>query len=165
LGWREADALKLADAALGVVLLGAAAAIAVAAREFPVVPGQAFGPSLFPGVIAAGFALCGVALILRHWRRRPGGPWLDPGPLLAEPRARLDALLLFGAIGFYLAAAERLGFMPTAALILLVLVRRFGASWWLAIATAALGPLAIHLLFAEWLRVPLPLGLMLHLRY
>lgn len=157
--------MKLADAALGVVLLGAAAAIAFAARDFPVVPGQAYGPSLFPGVIAAGFALCGATLILRQWRRRPGGPWLDPGPLLAEPRARLDALLLFGAIGFYLVAAERLGFIPAAAAILLVLVRRFGASWWLAIVTALAGPLAVHLLFAEWLRVPLPLGILIDLRY
>lgn len=156
--------MKLADAALGAVLLGAAAAIAVAARDFPVVPGQAYGPSLFPHLIAAGLALCGAALIVRH-RRRPPAAWIDPGPLLADPRARLDAALLFGAIGFYLVAAERLGFVPTAAVILLVLVRRFGASWPLAAAAALAGPLLVHVLFAEWLRVPLPLGPLVHLRY
>jgi putative tricarboxylic transport membrane protein len=157
--------LKLSDAALGVVLLGAAAAIAWTARGFPMVPGQAFGPSLFPGVIAAGFTLCAIGLFLRHARAGRGMRWIEPGPLLTDPRARLDALLVLGAIGVYLAVAERLGFIPTAAAILLVLVRRFGASWWLAIATAALGPVAIHLMFAEWLRVPLPLGVLLHLRY
>jgi putative tricarboxylic transport membrane protein len=157
--------LRLSDAALGVVLLGAAAAIAWTARGFPVVPGQAFGPSLFPGVIAGGFALCAIGLFLRQVRAGRGGRWIDPGPLLSEPRARLDALLVLGAIGFYVVAAERLGFIPTAAAILLVLVRRFGASWPLALATAALGPVAVHLLFAEWLRVPLPLGLLLDLRY
>jgi putative tricarboxylic transport membrane protein len=157
--------LKLSDAALGVVLLGAAAAIAWTARGFPMVPGQAFGPSLFPGVIAAGFTLCAIGLFLRHARTGRAMRWIAPGPLLTDPRARLDALLVLGAIGVYLAVAERLGFIPTAAAILLVLVRRFGASWWLAIATAALGPPAIHLLFAEWLRVPLPLGVLSHLRY
>ena len=157
--------MRLSDAALGVVLLGAAAAIAWTARGFPVVPGQAFGPSLFPGVIAGGFALCAIGLLLRQLRGGRGGRWIDPGPLLADARARLDALLVLGAIGFYVLAAERLGFIPTAAAILLVLVRRFGASWPLALATAALGPVAVHLLFAEWLRVPLPLGLLLDLRY
>lgn len=157
--------MKLSDAALGVVLLGAAAAIAAVAQGFPGVPGQNFGPALFPGVIAAGFTLCAIGLFVRQVRAGRGGRWIDPGPLLAEPRARLDALLVLGAIGFYVAAAERLGFIPTAAAILLVLVRRFGASWPLTVASAVLGPLAIHLLFAEWLRVPLPLGLLRDLRY
>jgi putative tricarboxylic transport membrane protein len=157
--------LKLSDAALGVVLLGAAAAIAAVAQGFPGVPGQNFGPALFPSVIAAGFALCAVALILRHARTGSGARWIDPGPLVTEPRARLDAVLVLGAVGAYLLVAERLGFIPTAAAILVVLVRRFGASWPLTLATAALGPLAIHLLFAEWLRVPLPLGVLLGLRY
>lgn len=157
--------MRLSDAALGIVLLGAAAAIAWTARGFPLVPGQAFGPSLFPVLIAAGFAACGAGLIVRDVRAGLRRPWLAAGPLLGEARARLDALLLLGAIGFYLAAAPRLGFVPTAAVMLLVLVRRFGASWWLAAATAVLGPLALHLLFAEWLRVPLPLGLVASIRY
>lgn len=159
------DALKLSDAALGILLLGVAIGIALGARGFPVVPGQAFGPSLFPSVIAAGFAVCGLVLIAREVRAGKSVRWIEPGPLLTSASARLDALLLVGAILFYLLAAERLGFIPAAALILLVLVRRFGASWMLAVATAIAGPLAVHLLFAEWLRVPLPLGLLLHVRY
>lgn len=157
--------MRLSDAALGVVLLGAAAAIAAVAQGFPGVPGQNFGPSLFPSVIAGGFVLCALGLFLRHAGTSSGARWIDPGPLLTDPRARLDAVLVLGAIGVYLLVAERLGFVPTAAAILLALVRRFGASWALAIATAALGPLAIHLMFAEWLRVPLPLGVLLELRY
>lgn len=157
--------MRLSDAALGVVLLGAAVAIAAVAQGFPGVPGQNFGPALFPSGIAAGLALCAVALILRHARTGGGARWIDPGPLITEPRARLDAVLVLGAVGAYLLVAERLGFIPTAAAILLLLTRRFGASWRLAVATAALGPFAIHLMFAEWLRVPLPLGVLLHLRY
>lgn len=157
--------MRLSDAALGVVLLGAAAAIAWTARGFPLVPGQAFGPSLFPLLIAAGFAACGAGLMVREARAGLRRPWIAAGPLLGEARACLDAVLLLGAIGFYLAAAPRFGFVPTAVVILLVLVRRFGASWWLAVATAVLGPLTLHLLFAEWLRVPLPLGLIALIRY
>lgn len=157
--------MKLSDAALGILLLGVATAIALAARGFPVVPGQSFGPSLFPTVIAAGFALCGLVLIVRQVRAGAAARWFEPGPLLTGPAARLDALLLVGSVAFYLVAAGRLGFIPTASLILLVLVRRFGGSWPLAGATAIAGPLAVHLLFAEWLRVPLPLGVLLHVRY
>jgi putative tricarboxylic transport membrane protein len=157
--------LRLSDAALGMVLLGAAAAIAAVAQGFPGVPGQNFGPSLFPTAIAGGFVLCALGLFLRHARTGGGARWVDPGPLITDPRARLDALLVLGAVAAYLLVAERLGFIPTAAAILLVLTRRFGASWRLALATAALGPLAIHLMFAEWLRVPLPLGLLAGLRY
>ena len=155
--------MRLSDAALGLVLVGAAAAIALTVRGFPLVPGQAFGPALFPLLIAAGFAACGVGLIVRGLRAGTRGPWVTVGPLLGEARARLDALLLVGAIGFYLVAASRLGFVPTAAVILLLLVRRYGGSWQLAVATALVGPLALHLLFAEWLRVPLPMGLLLSL--
>lgn len=157
--------MRLSDAALGLVLVGAGAAIARTARDFPLVPGQAFGPALFPFVVAAGLAACGVGLIVREARAGLRRPWLAAGPLLGQARARLDALLLVGAIGLYLGAASRLGFVPTAAVILLVLVRRFGASWALAVATAVFGPLAAHLLFAEWLRVPLPLGLVASIRY
>ena len=43
-------------------------------------------------------------------------------------------------------------------LLLLGLVRIFGASWRMAVLTAVGLPLAMHVVFGLWLKVPLPRG-------
>ena len=55
--------MRFNDAVFGVVLLLVAIAVAATALTFPGMPGQSFGPALFPDIIAGGFALCGLALI------------------------------------------------------------------------------------------------------
>ena len=72
------------------------------------------------------------------------GGWLLP-----------PALLLF-----YVAVADRLGFILTAALIVYVTATALGARWKLSLPLAALAPIAIHLIFSKLLRVPLPAGLL-----
>ena len=72
------------------------------------------------------------------------GGWLLP-----------PALLLF-----YVAAADRLGFIITAALMVYATSTALGAKWKLALPLAALAPFGIHLIFAKLLRVPLPAGLL-----
>ena len=57
--------LKVSDFTLALVLLAIALAMAVGALSFPPMPGQAFGPKLFPNIVAAGFAICALALIMR----------------------------------------------------------------------------------------------------
>ena len=64
------------------------------------------------------------------------------------------ALLLF-----YMFAVERLGFIVTAALIVLIAALAFGAKLRLALPLAALAPIGVHLVFYKLLRVPLPAGL------
>ena len=56
--------MKVSDFTLALVLFALAFAMAAGALSFPPMPGQAFGPKLFPSVVAAGFALCAVALIM-----------------------------------------------------------------------------------------------------
>ena len=46
--------MRFNDAVFGVVLLLAAVAVFAVARGFPGMPGQNFGPALFPDLIAAG---------------------------------------------------------------------------------------------------------------
>ena len=60
----------------------------------------------------------------------------------------------------FLSAAGWLGFVPTAFLIMLVLLKSFGSGWATAAMLAALSTLAIHTLFARVLLVPLPWGLL-----
>ena len=87
---------------------------------------------------------------------------LEPGQQAAAPRGRLyglRALLPPALLLFYVLAAERLGFILTAGLIVLVTSTALGARLKLAVPLAILAPIGIHLIFAKLLRVPLPIGL------
>jgi putative tricarboxylic transport membrane protein len=55
-------------------------------------------------------------------------------------------------------AVEWLGFIPTAALVVLAVSLALGASLRLAIPLALLTPNTVHLIFAKLLRVPLTVG-------
>lgn len=121
-------------------------------------PGQRFGPAWFPGLVAAGLGLCGLALVYKGARR--GGAWLAFPDWIqrAEPRAAVLAVL--GGLLFYILAAGLLGFHLTAVLIVALWVRVLGASWRIAIPVALIAPIVIHLAFYKALRVPLPWGLL-----
>ena len=60
---------------------------------------------------------------------------------------------------FYVVAADKLGFILTAGLIVLVTSTALGARPKLSVPLAILAPIGIHLIFAKILRVPLPIGL------
>ena len=71
-------------------------------------------------------------------------------------KAVLPPAMLF----FYYVASERLGFWPTATLMVLVLARAQGARWRGSLLLALLAPPLVHLVFYKLLRVPLPAGLL-----
>ena len=61
---------------------------------------------------------------------------------------------------FYFFVVDRLGFLPTAAVIVLITSLALGARPRLAVPLAILAPLAVNLLFLKLLRVPLPSGML-----
>jgi putative tricarboxylic transport membrane protein len=61
---------------------------------------------------------------------------------------------------FYVAIADRLGFILTAAMIVYVTSTALGARWKVALPLALLAPIGIHLIFSKLLRVPLPPGVL-----
>ncbi|CAN5603844.1 tripartite tricarboxylate transporter TctB family protein [soil metagenome] len=155
--------MRLNDALLGFLLIVFAGGLAFASRDFPTVPGQHYGASAFPSLIAVGFAGCGAVLIVSGLRQRmPPVLWLD---WARERRGILNVAATIGAVLFYLAAAGTLGFMLTAAPILLVLLRLFGVGWPASIAVAVLVPLGMQYLFGRTLLVPLPWGLLAPYRW
>ena len=64
------------------------------------------------------------------------------------------ALLLF-----YVGVVDRLGFILTAGLIVLITSTALGARPKLSLPLAILAPIGVHLIFYKLLRVPLPAGL------
>lgn len=141
---------------LGLLLVALAAAIFGYTFTFPAFPGQKYGPSLFPRVISVGIVLCALTLI---WRgRSSGGPWLSVDPELRDTRRLVSLLSIPAAVVFYLLAAPRLGFLPTAAVLVAGLALWLGVRLWVALLAGVITSVVVHWFFASIMRVPLPRG-------
>ena len=149
--------MQLSDRVSGGVLVLLGGASAYGGSRLPAVPGQDIGPAAFPMLIGGGLVLCGllIAFGIGHTFEAPEED-ADGAPRFAGLRALLAPALLL----FYVFAADRLGFLPTAAAIVLAASLAFGARWRLAVPLALVAPLLVHLIFYKLLRVPLPAGLL-----
>lgn len=150
--------MKLNDAVIGALLAALGIAILVHVQGYPTIPGQKYGPALFPGVVAVGLVACGALLVRRGIRS--GAPVIVLAAWLRSPRHAANFLLVVGALVFYVVAAEPLGFVPTGVLILLALFRRLGVRWAIAAPTALVATILIHFVFYTMMRVPLPWGVL-----
>ena len=152
--------MKLNDAVFGLLLMALGAAVLVAVQGYPRIPGQPVGPALFPGILAGGLCITGVLLVARGLRHRREQPWLAWDDWIRSPRHVLALLVLLGSIGFYIAAAETLGFLPTASVILAVMFLVLRVRPVLALPLAVVAALLVHTAFYKLLKVPLPWGLL-----
>jgi putative tricarboxylic transport membrane protein len=156
--------MRLPDRVTGLFLVGLGAAAAYGGWLLPPVPGQPVGPNVFPLLIGCGLALCGLAIAfgIGHSFEEEE----EIVPVEGEkppPRSKLyglRALLPPALLLFYVAVAERVGFIITAAIIVFVTSTALGARWRLALPLAVLAPIVVHLIFSKLLRVPLPIGLL-----
>jgi putative tricarboxylic transport membrane protein len=158
--------VRLNDAVIGVALILFALAMIAYTRTFPAMPGQDYGPALFPTLIGIGFIITGVVLTVSglHQRRRQafvgGGAWLRSGPQVANFLAVIGGLLI------YILVSDWLGFILTSLLLMfgwLVLFRGGKPISSLVIALAV--TLVVDYAFSQLLLVPLPLGLLQPLVY
>ena len=152
--------MKVSDFALALVLLALATAMAVGALSFPPMPGQAFGPKLFPNIVAAGFVLCALALIMRAIKTKTIQIKIVRPEWWNEPGRRGNLAILLGSIVAYTLLVERAGYVLTTFALLVLLMKRLGASWRATLFASFLGTASTYIMFAYWLRVPLPPGLL-----
>ena len=139
-----------------VALLGMAAS--AMAWNFPAMPGQRIGPTLFPLLIGLGLVGTGARLLLS----RPIGQaahveWHDD---LKRPRMLVNlAAVVFGLV-LYAVVVGALGFFVTSTLFLALLFTAFGVPVrWMAVL-AVIVPIVLHYMFYTGLRVPLPWGVL-----
>ena len=158
--------MRLPDRATGLFLVGLGSAAAYGGWLLPPVPGQPVGPNVFPLVIGAGLAICGlmIAFGIGHSFEEEEElvPFEDGQQVAAAPKSKLyglRALLPPLLLLFYVGTVDKLGFILTAGLIVLVTSTALGARLKLAIPLAILAPIGVHLIFYKVLRVPLPAGL------
>ena len=150
--------MRVNDAIVGACLIALAVAILVHIQGYPLIPGQKYGPALFPGVIAVGFIATGAILLVRGLRQ--GAPLVVPGPWLRRPALVTNFLAVCAALVFYVVAADPLGFIVTSIVFLGVLLLKFGVRVAVALPVAIVATLLMHTLFYKVLRVPLPWGVL-----
>jgi putative tricarboxylic transport membrane protein len=156
--------MKINDAVWGVLLLVLSVAILVHVQGFPNIPGQKVGPALFPGVVAAGLAICALALIAAgaraRWRTGANAPWIGVEAWMRSPRHIAALALVVGVNTLYILFVDRLGFVPTGVIYLAALFAVFRVRPRWIFPLALITTLVIHYSFYKLLKVPLPWGLL-----
>lgn len=156
--------MKLNDAVWGALLLLLAAAVLVHVQSFGTIPGQKYGPAIFPGLVACGLAICAVLLIISGLTASaPGGgrvPWMTFAPWVRSRRHLLAFALTVGVNVFYILLVDKLGFIPTGVIYVAVLFAIYGVRPVWILPLSILLTLAIHTAFYKLLKVPLPWGLL-----
>jgi putative tricarboxylic transport membrane protein len=150
--------MKLNDKLWGALMLALALAVLWNVQSFPPIPGQNIGPGAFPALLAAILAACAILLIVRGVR--DGGAWITFGDWTRSPRHVGNFLLTIAALGFYIVAADRLGFILSISLILVALFVKLGVKPRLALPIAVGTAFFIHVIFYKLLRVSLPWGVL-----
>jgi putative tricarboxylic transport membrane protein len=154
-------AMRVNDAISGAVLIIFAVAMGYLTLFFPPFPGQKYGPSLFPRLMALGLVICGALLIVRGLKARAAGDvWAVRPDWMRDGRSVISFLLMLGAILFYIFAAEPLGFLITAAIILVTLFLWLQVKPLLALPLALAATWIVHWFFTSLMRVPLPRGIL-----
>ena len=152
--------MRFNDAVFGIVLIAFAAIVAFATGDFPQMPGQAYGPALFPRLLAAGFALSGALLVLSGIRNRATQPVAEFDSWARSSRG-LGALgVTLGGLLFYILVSEWLGFIPTAFLTVAAIMVTLRGRWISSLIIAAAVTMLVHQVFYGVLLVPLPWGVL-----
>lgn len=154
---------------LFIIVLGALAAWA--GSRLPPVPGQQIGPEVFPMVVGIGLVLCGALILSGVGHRYEQEAEADLAKITNEFEADLgvsneqvprwrQALVLTPPLllVFYYLAVDRLGFLPTAAVIVFCASLALGGKLRIAVPSAILAPIFVNAVFVKLLRVPLPSG-------
>jgi putative tricarboxylic transport membrane protein len=160
--------MQLSDRVTGAFLVALGGITAYAGSKYPPVPGQQIGPEVFPVVIGLCVALCGLLIAFGIGSRLEADAEADLAAhggenVAVEERGtlyKLRVLIPPALIVFYVLAVDGLGFVPTAAIVVLLVSLTLGARLKLAIPLAILAPMGVHLVFYKLLRVPLPEGLL-----
>jgi len=149
--------VRVSNTAIGLFLIIFALAVIIHTRTFPSLDNGYPGPSLFPRVLAVLFILAGIGLIIQGIKTREKILKFDTGAV--NRTGWINILFVLGAAVCYIFLAEAVGFLILSFVIMMFLMKwlRAKTSWSLVMSVSV--TLAIYILFAKILLVPLPWGL------
>ncbi|MEO8346957.1 MAG: tripartite tricarboxylate transporter TctB family protein [Betaproteobacteria bacterium] len=152
--------MKVSDAIFGAVFLVLGVVVLVHVQAFPRIPGQQVGPGLFPGLIAAGLAGCGLLLVIGGIRKRAQEPWYETADWMRSGRHFIAFAAIVLGVAAYVLLANAVGFLIIAPVLLWIWFTVLGVRTLPAIVTAIIATLVMWYAFYKVLRVPLPWGLL-----
>ena len=145
-----------AEVIAGALVLAFGAALLAGAMRFPFFLDGVPGPGFLPLLISFGVAASGIVLItggVRGTIRTENPRW----PSAAGWR-RVGYMLAAMTVAFLL--LELLGFLIVTTLFMAAMIYALGERSWRMLATVpVLSAIALYVVFAVWLRVPLPKGI------
>jgi putative tricarboxylic transport membrane protein len=151
--------MRISDATFGLVLLVGALALFIYALTLPGLPGQDYGPALFPKLLASGFGICGLVLLVSGLRREGMGKPVQLSDWARSGGHIFDLVLMIGGLILLIWVWDIVGFLIGAALYAGGLISRFrGGRFASSFAIAFIACLIIDWSFRRLLLVPLPLG-------
>lgn len=149
--------MRNADRISAALLLAFALAFSGSALKlYPYWGAAGPGSGFMPFWLGVATALLAAGFLVRSLRQREAGaPWLPGGEGLRR------ILVVLAVSTAFVAALKVTGMILGTALFLLVLVRYLGGHrWWVCAAVAAGAAGFNYLVFARWLRVPFPEGML-----
>jgi putative tricarboxylic transport membrane protein len=148
--------VRRADRVTAVVLLVLGAGFAAGALRYPYWTPAGPGSGFLPLWLGLALGLLALGLLASATRATdPGPPWLPAGRGLV----RIGAVLV--ATGLFVALIPVLGMAAGTVLFLVAVLRVLEGHGWAATAVVALGTATANwLVFAHWLRVPFPVGVL-----
>ena len=153
--------MKINDAITGAFFLAVAIFVFIYSGTFPAMRGVSFGPDLFPRIIAFMMGLGGTMLIVGALLPAGRQPLIEIVDWARNPRTYFLLAAIVGSVLFYIYASTALGFLLTAFLLLGVLmtITRGIEKSVSSLIITVVATVAIYLIFARMLRVPLPFGI------
>ena len=149
--------MRNADRVTAALLLAFAVAFSVGAvKSYQWWGSGGPGPAFLPFWLGLVMSLLALAMLVRSIREKnPGNAWFPRGD------GRRDLLVVLAATVAFVALLNVTGMIIGTALYLAFLVRYLGKHRWWVTLTVALGAAAFNwLVFAHWLRVPMPAGML-----
>ena len=145
------------EAIAGAVVVVIGASLLVAASRLAYLVEGVPGPGFLPLWLSFGVIATGIILTVKALR----------GRLVAEAIEWPDAAgwrqvgMMLGTLALALLVLEHLGFVLTAMAFMAVIVFSLGVrSWRMLLGVPVLSAAGLYLVFATWLRVPLPQGIL-----
>lgn len=154
--------MKVNDAVSGLFFILFALLLFYLTRDYPEMPGQSYGPDMFPRLIAVLMGVGGLLLIAKGVKEWSSTPLLEMADWTRSPRHVVHFVAVLAGLLFYILLSDTLGFFITGTLVLggLTIRLRGLAHWKSSLLIAALTVVIMHLFFGQFLRVPLPWGLL-----
>lgn len=152
--------MKVNDAISGAFFVALAGMIFFLTKDMRLMPGQNYGASFFPRTIAMFMGVMGVVLIFQGMRSSQ--PMVKALDWVNSPRHIANFVLIVVTLIFYIVTSDTLGFLITGSISLYALLFWLrGPQFWLSsLLITIVSVLVLQFFFGQFLRVPLPWGLL-----